>query len=212
MSESWLDEDWVKAATGQVVEDGKWFSLERVLTSHYDLGEMSPFRPWHVTIELAEGVGDEETARHELASAGAVEFAFPLDDDWSETRDEADALHADIHDLVETLAAGDAGGAMFDVVTMRALYIASVEVAEPIRGHRWGCTAVANLLDGLDRSETVVLAHEPVGQPEHPVVARIAMEFSAELLPGSTLRWQHTAYQDLATAVQKWVRGPYQFD
>lgn len=109
------------------------------------------------------------------------------------------------------LAAGDADNELSGVVTMQALYIAAVEVAEPVRGHRWGCTAVANLLDGLDRSETLVLAHEPVGRPEHPVVARIAMEFGAELLPGSSMRWHHTAYRGFQTAVEKWVRGPYQF-
>jgi len=204
-------EDWVKAATGFQV-DGKWFDVERVLTSRHDLSEQSPFRSWHVSIELVEGKDDEEVARHDLAWARAIEFTYPLDDDWAEIRDEADALDADVHTVVETLAAGEADEALADVVTMRALYIDSLDVAEPVRGHRWGCTAVANLLDGLDRSEAVVVALEPVGRPEYPFVARIAMEFGAEPLPGTSMRWQHTAFADFDAAVQKWVMGPYQFD
>lgn len=136
-----------------------------------------------------EGEEDEEIARHDLAWASGVVFPFPLDNRWGDIRDEADATGADIHSVVEALAGGDADRQLSDVVTMRGLYIATVEVAEPVRGHRWGCTAVANLLDGLDRSEMVVLAHEPVGRPEHPIVARMAMEFGADLLPESSLRW-----------------------
>jgi hypothetical protein len=205
------DANWIKAATGSPVE-GSWFTLERVLMHRRDLSDPAPFRHWWVALDLVEDKGDAETVRHQLASASGVQFAFPLDDDWSELREEADAADADIHSVVETLVAGDLDDGLAELVTMEALYIASVEVAEPVRGHRWGCAAVANLLDAMDRSETVVLAHEPVGRPEHPVVARIAAEFGALPVPGGTMRWHHTSLADFEAAVQKWVSGPYQFD
>lgn len=206
-----LDERWIRVATGAEVEDAN-FTLERVLTHRQDLSEPSPFRYWGVSLELVDDDVDDEAGRHHLASATGVQFALPNDGDWSELREMADAADGDLHAVVETLIARALDDELQNLVTMEALYVSSVHVTEAVRGQRWGCAAIANLLDGMDRTESVVLALEPVGRPEHPVVARIAMEFGAAKVEGSAMRWHHTSLADLDEAVRKWLTGPIRLD
>lgn len=202
---------WVQAATtGTVAEgvlaEGVELELTCSLTSTMPLGTENSFRAWTADIDLVEWTDRGYGERWTVAYAIARQFAVPRADRLLDLVDEAD------EDSGELLEAVVAVSREIDAVkqhrTRTALYIQSVYVAEPARGHGWGRTALANLVGALWTPGIVVLAHEPLHEPTKGIVRVMGDDLGAERIPDTNMRWIHTSRFDRG-ALDPWLTGRF---
>lgn len=197
-------EAWVMAARGAPQPGTSW-RVDRRITSVGDIGVRSPMADWELELDLVE-TSDEHPhgGRHQLVLLSATAFALGA---VVRLPDAAGVPSPGLLNAIEVLndwVPSDVG----DPHAVDVVYIESVQVNEAVRGHGWEYTALANLIDGVGTPNSVVVAHEPVGEASSDAASRAVHEFGAQRLSDSRLWWFHLSDGAAYKQLEQWIWGP----